>query len=87
MEGIQREEASSQQQPHTGGPISNLSAGLKSVSLTDQQQNAVNLNLLQQHLHNEAAENSVMQSRISRFFANQPTEGYTLFSHRSAPNG
>ncbi|ODV97170.1 hypothetical protein PACTADRAFT_48917 [Pachysolen tannophilus NRRL Y-2460] len=26
-------------------------------------------------------------SRISRFFQNQPTEGFTLFSHRSAPNG
>ncbi|SCU98486.1 LAMI_0F14862g1_1 [Lachancea mirantina] len=26
-------------------------------------------------------------SRIAKFFQNQPEEGYTLFSHRSAPNG
>lgn len=65
------------------GPISNLSAGLKSVTLQDQ--NSVNLNLLQQHLHRDASEQ--LQLRILRFFANQPTEGYTLFSHRLAPNG
>lgn len=89
MDGIQRTEERGRDgfnQPNAGGHISNLSAGLKLVSLSDQQQNAVNLNLLQQHLHNEASEGSA-QSRISRFFANQPTEGYTLFSHRSAPNG
>ncbi|KAI5955908.1 URE2 [Candida jiufengensis] len=83
----------SQGNPHT---ISNLSAGLKSVSLTDQQQNEVNLNLLQQQLQNEAGNSSnsnnieqqqQLQSRITQFFQNQPTEGYTLFSHRSAPNG
>ena len=66
--------------------ISNLSAGLKSVNLADQQQNEVNLNLLQQQLQNEATTQQ-LQSRISQFFQNQPTEGYTLFSHRSAPNG
>ncbi|KAL1573482.1 protein URE2 [Candida albicans P57072] len=66
--------------------ISNLSAGLKSVSLTDQQQNEVNLNLLQQQLHQEASTQQ-QQSRITQFFQNQPTEGFTLFSHRSAPNG
>ncbi|CAI5757857.1 unnamed protein product [Candida verbasci] len=85
------------------GTISNLSAGLKSVSLNDQQQNEVNLNLLQQHLKNEVnnqnnnnsqnnsqsnqSQSQQIQSRISQFFQNQPTEGYTLFSHRSAPNG
>ena len=26
-------------------------------------------------------------SRITKFFQNQPMDGYTLFSHRSAPNG
>jgi len=67
-------------------PISNLSAGLKSVNLNDQQQNEVNLNLLQQQLHNEATTQQ-SQSRISHFFQNQPQEGFTLFSHRSAPNG
>ena len=66
--------------------ISNLSAGLKSVSLADQQQNEVNLNLLQQQLHREATTQQ-QQSRITQFFQNQPAEGYTLFSHRSAPNG
>ncbi|KAG7666367.1 URE2 [[Candida] subhashii] len=78
--------------------ISNLSAGLKSVSLNDQQQsqqgqqqqqhpqqNQVNLTLLQQQLQNDS--NLQQQSRITQFFQNQPTEGYTLFSHRSAPNG
>ncbi|AGO10261.1 AaceriABL195Cp [[Ashbya] aceris (nom. inval.)] len=29
----------------------------------------------------------VDSSRITKFFQNQPMEGYTLFSHRSAPNG
>ena len=29
----------------------------------------------------------VDNSRIRKFFQNQPMEGYTLFSHRSAPNG
>lgn len=72
--------------PSNGGTILNLSAGLKLVSLTDQQQNSVNLNLLQQNLHNET-DNEATQSRISQFFANQPTEGYTLFLHRLAPNG
>jgi glutathione S-transferase len=27
------------------------------------------------------------ESRITQFFKNQPIEGFTLFSHRSAPNG
>lgn len=75
--------SSSNETPQT---ISRLSAGLKSVTLSDQQQNEVNLNLLQQQLQNEASTQQ-QQSRISQFFQNQPTEGYTLFSHRSAPNG
>lgn len=70
----------------SGNPISNLSAGLKQVNLNDQQQNEVNLNLLQQQLQNET-NNPKSQSRITHFFQNQPSEGYTLFSHRSAPNG
>ncbi|CAN3369659.1 transcriptional regulator Ure2p [Diutina catenulata] len=65
--------------------ISNLSAGLKGVSLNDQQNSQTNLSLLQQQLESEASQGSL--SRISQFFQNQPTEGYTLFSHRSAPNG
>ena len=31
--------------------------------------------------------NPIDSSRITKFFQNQPMEGYTLFSHRSAPNG
>lgn len=34
-----------------------------------------------------AGPNEVDSSRITKFFQNQPEEGYTLFSHRSAPNG
>lgn len=68
--------------PHT---ISHLSAGLKSVNIGDQQQNEANLNLLQQQLESEASQ--TQQLRITQFFALQPTDGYTLFSHRSAPNG
>lgn len=67
-------------------PVSNLSAGLKNVSLKDQQQNEVNLNLLQQQLASETTD-QIQLSRISKFFQDQPSEGFTLFSHRSAPNG
>lgn len=70
----------------SGHTISNLSVGLKNVSIKDQQQNEANLNLLQQQLQSEAGDH-VQQSRISKFFQDQPTEGFTLFSHRSAPNG
>lgn len=70
------------QNSHT---ISNLSAGLKSVTLSEQEQSQINMNAIQQELRNEGS--TQQQSRISQFFQNQPTEGYTLFSHRSAPNG
>lgn len=77
---------SNNQNTHT---VSNLSAGLKSVSLSDQQQNELNQNLLQQMQNSSSSkeEQQQQQSRISQFFQNQPHEGYTLFSHRSAPNG
>lgn len=76
----------SNQNTHT---VSNLSAGLKSVSLSDQQQNELNHNLLQQMQDSSSSQEQQQQqqSRISQFFQNQPHEGYTLFSHRSAPNG
>lgn len=64
--------------------MSNLSAGLKNVNLTDQQLR--DTQNLQQHLVNETNDH-IQLSRISNFFQNQPTEGFTLFSHRSAPNG
>lgn len=63
--------------------ILNLSAGLKSVHLS--KDDNPNLNLLQQQIQLEAT--GGQQLRITQFFLNQPTEGYTLFSHRSAPNG
>ena len=34
-----------------------------------------------------AADTTEQLSRITTFFQNQPMDGYTLFSHRSAPNG
>ena len=43
--------------------------------------------LLHQERMNEQQFNPMEYSRISKFFQNQPMEGYTLFSHRSAPNG
>ena len=79
------------QHAHT---VSNLSAGLKSVSLNDQQQNELNKKLLQEMQNNSSSlqqdpqqQQQQQQSRITQFFQNQPNEGYTLFSHRSAPNG
>lgn len=65
--------------------ILNLSAGLKGVSLNDKQNLQTNLLLLQQQLESEASQGLLL--RILQFFQNQPTEGYTLFSHRLAPNG
>lgn len=65
----------------SNNPILNLSAGLKNVHIADN----TNLLLLQQQLQQEAGTHQ--QLRITQFFNNQPTEGYTLFSHRSAPNG
>lgn len=58
--------------------ISNLSSALRQVSIGGQQ--------IQQHLSQENITQQ-SQSRISHFFRNQPLEGFTLFSHRSAPNG
>lgn len=64
--------------------ISNLSAGLKSVSLASNN----NLSLLQRLLHDEDSPSSDPQAlRISAFFLDLPRHGYTLFSHRLAPNG
>lgn len=72
--------------PNNSSTISHLSAGLKSVSLDPHAQNEVNLSLLQQLLHDESTDH-VAGLRISAFFQNQPRDGYTLFSHRLAPNG
>lgn len=70
-------------------PISNLSSALKNVHIND------NSNI-QHNLQREKLQSSLLQqqnltnsteSRITHFFKNQPIEGFTLFSHRSAPNG
>lgn len=37
--------------------------------------------------NNNGPGQQIEYSRITKFFQNQPMEGYTLFSHRSAPNG
>ena len=45
---------------------------------------------LEQHRQQQQAFSGmshVEYSRITKFFQEQPLEGYTLFSHRSAPNG
>jgi glutathione S-transferase len=60
-------------------PISNLSSALRQVSISN------NSEQLQQTLTDNQSQQT--QSRITQFFKNQPLEGFTLFSHRSAPNG
>ncbi|CAL9733193.1 transcriptional regulator Ure2p [Monosporozyma servazzii] len=54
-------------------------------------QNAINQNqnnIIPQQHHQLASDlSNVDNSRLVRFFQMQPISGYTLFSHRSAPNG
>ncbi|ONH66289.1 Protein URE2 [Cyberlindnera fabianii] len=64
--------------------ISNLSSALKSVNL-DGQSTAQQLH--QQLQSNQDNHSPQTNNRISELFRNLPDEGYTLFSHRSAPNG
>ncbi|CCH43169.1 hypothetical protein BN7_2716 [Wickerhamomyces ciferrii] len=76
--------------------ISNLSSALRNVNLAQEQRNQsipqgsihsqnqppnIQGSLLSQNLTSNS------ESRITKFFKNQPLEGFTLFSHRSAPNG
>ncbi|CDK24649.1 unnamed protein product [Kuraishia capsulata CBS 1993] len=56
--------------------VSNLSKGLKNIHLQDG---------LYRDVQDSASEDA--RPRLARFFANLPTYGFTLFSHRSAPNG
>lgn len=63
--------------------ISNLSAGLRSVNLNNEN-GAGNL---QEHLMKETGDHLGNYSRISQFFSQLPSDGFTLFSHRSLPNG
>lgn len=71
--------------------ISNLSSALKNVNITQDRNsnipNASNNSQLQGSLLNQQNLSSNSESRITTFFKNQPIEGFTLFSHRSAPNG
>lgn len=57
--------------------------------LVQQQQQQQQQQQIQQQQQQQLFSNlgPVDNSRISKFFQNQPMEGYTLFSHRSAPNG
>lgn len=64
--------------------VSNLSAGLKSVNLNEQE--SLRIANMQEAEAREFG-GVVEPSRISKFFQSQPSEGCTLFSHRSAPNG
>ncbi|CDO94104.1 unnamed protein product [Kluyveromyces dobzhanskii CBS 2104] len=50
------------------------------------QQDHIPIGQAQQQV-NYQGPNPIDSSRITKFFQNQPMEGYTLFSHRSAPNG
>lgn len=84
-----RDEAGRMNREH----ISNLSSALRQVSISQdpqqsQQQSTANSNAQLQHLESSFGNQSQQtQSRITHFFKNQPEEGFTLFSHRSAPNG
>lgn len=60
--------------------VSNLSAGLRSVNLNDFEVHEAEQNQAQEQQQQSFA-------RISEYFDNLPTDGFTLFSHRSAPNG
>lgn len=73
--------------------ISNLSSALKNVNINQEARHpslpnaSNNQSNLQQSLLNQGNLSSTSESRITKFFKNQPIEGFTLFSHRSAPNG
>ncbi|ODV86497.1 hypothetical protein CANARDRAFT_232231 [[Candida] arabinofermentans NRRL YB-2248] len=69
-------------------PISNLSAGLRNQQQQQQQLNHSSIqNQYEQETNQKLDSDSV--TRLKQFFQNDsPTnEGYTLISHRSAPNG
>ncbi|KAH3663414.1 hypothetical protein WICMUC_005940 [Wickerhamomyces mucosus] len=75
------------------------SVNINNQNLNTQQQQEYeqhqNLQQIQNNLQNENNNhnndnnniNRESESRITAFFKNPPLEGYTLFSHRSAPNG
>lgn len=71
--------------------ISNLSSALKNVNINQDLRNPnlpnASNNLQSSLLNNNSNLTSNSESRITKFFKNQPLEGFTLFSHRSAPNG
>ncbi len=71
--------------------ISNLSSALKNVNINQDLRNPnlpnASNNLQSSLLNNNPNLTSNSESRITKFFKNQPLEGFTLFSHRSAPNG
>lgn len=77
-QGQQQQQQNQQNQPYTPQNINNGQSPLS------QQHNNQGL---QHQLLNEKNVTPQTETRISHFFKNQPLEGYTLFSHRSAPNG
>lgn len=70
---------------NTGQTVSNLSSALRQVhidggeSIVDRTESIASNN----GINNTTPD----YSRVSQFFQNMPLEGYTLLSHRSAPNG
>ncbi|CAI5211809.1 ANL_collapsed_G0045330.mRNA.1.CDS.1 [Saccharomyces cerevisiae] len=68
--------------------VQNNNSGRNGSQNNDNENNIKNT--LEQHRQQQQAFSDmshVEYSRITKFFQEQPLEGYTLFSHRSAPNG
>ncbi|CAB4253848.1 similar to Saccharomyces cerevisiae YNL229C URE2 Nitrogen catabolite repression transcriptional regulator that acts by inhibition of GLN3 transcription in good nitrogen source [Maudiozyma barnettii] len=74
-------------------PISQLSSALKQVNIVSAESvpNDVRFDINGDTSLMDSSQNQNDEpqefSRITNFFQNQPLDGYTLFSHRSAPNG
>ncbi|SMN19765.1 similar to Saccharomyces cerevisiae YNL229C URE2 Nitrogen catabolite repression transcriptional regulator that acts by inhibition of GLN3 transcription in good nitrogen source [Maudiozyma saulgeensis] len=74
-------------------PVSQLSSALKQVnigsagSVPNDVRFDINGDTSLMESSQSQSDESQEYSRITSFFQNQPIDGYTLFSHRSAPNG
>lgn len=97
MQNINKNEGNSNFNKSNVNQISQLSSALRQVNIdnanssvigSDQSNIRFDINGDTSMVENAHAENNQEEfSRISKFFQNQPMDGYTLFSHRSAPNG
>ncbi|ANZ77957.1 BA75_05228T0 [Komagataella pastoris] len=73
--------------------ISNLSAGLRTINLNDEKADDSRSQHQQQTVIDQSRAESMNSksqdagNRITHYFSNLPKEGFTLFSHSSAPNG